>query len=108
MAWALAPDAIAWEVPSVDGRVFAYAYGPDRSKCGALIDFAITGGVKEAVVSELKAFDSDYSVIQESEMAKGASFVRLHAVTSGRYVDVIEYPGRTGVTGVVKVEYLPG
>lgn len=108
LGWALAPDAIAWDVPSLDGHVLAYAYGADKSRCGVLIDFAITGGVKDAVVSELKASGGDFEIAQESQMAKGASFTRLHSATSGQYVDVIEYPGRTGVTSVVKVEFLPG
>lgn len=102
-AWALTQDAQAWDVPTRDGRVMLYGYGPDGRKCGLIVLNAMPDAVREAVARELQGAPEAYRIIQTSDMGKGATFTRLQSASTGHYVDVIDY----SKSALLKVELLP-
>ena len=102
-AWALTQDAQAWDVPTRDGRVLLYGYGPEGRKCGLIVLNAMPDAVREAVARELQGAPEAYRIIQTSDMGKGATFTRLQSASTGHYVDVIDY----SKSALLKVELLP-
>ncbi|MEM8920424.1 MAG: hypothetical protein AAGB25_03590, partial [Pseudomonadota bacterium] len=105
LAWALAKDARVWSVRTRDSDVLLYAYGPNGAKCGVIVGRPIPGAVAEIVLRDLGAIGG-YAKVDASTMPGDVAFTRVFSETSGRYVDVLEYPARARAPGVLKLELL--
>ena len=105
LQWALAADAKVWDLDSRDGEVLLYAFGQDASQCGVIINHAVPQGGRFAVTSELVR-EGGFEIQTQSQISAGVEFVRLFNKETGRYVDIVDYPGSARSPGLLKVELL--